>query len=436
MKRSTLLAEVSRLLILVAIGTTVGALAQAPAWGFGLTLLILTFWHVLQGWRVLTWWRDDRPLPHSLLTPLWQDWVTELTRTRQHEKKEKSHRQRLQRSFDALSMALPDAAVVVDSNLHIEWYNKAAETLFGLQENDRGRVLTHVVRHPDLTQYLQSGDFALPLELETFADTQHPLGIQVTVLDQHTRMITFVDLTHGLRLDRLRQEFVANVSHEIKSPLTVVTGYLETLNEHPDEVPDPSILHKMSRQCLRMRRLVDDLLELSRLEASELRESEMENVDLPTLAREVQQDAQTLTSETLHEIRLDGEDDVSVLGRQKELYSALFNLVSNALRYSPEGSKIIIKWRRKQNNTRLSIIDHGIGIPKEHISRITERFYRVDKARSRDTGGTGLGLAIVKHILQRHGARLQIDSEEGSGTTFTCVFPNPQADRFRSGKEN
>ncbi len=426
MKRSELLAESAYLLALLAAGTLVGAFFDAAGWGFGIAALIAVLWQVRQSHRIHTWWQSkDTNRPRSL-PPLWQSWTRDLARVRKEQQEEEANRLRLQRSFDALSLAMPDAAVVVDSELRIEWYNAAAKTLLHFQDSDHRQVLTHVLRHPELVTYLRTGDFALPLELGTFMDTQNPVSVTVTILDQHTRLIRFVDITHGLQLDRLRQEFVANVSHEIKSPLTVITGYLETMSERPEEPQDPRILHTMARQCQRMRRLVDDLLELSRLEASELQDAQLQHVDLSQLAGEVRQEAQGLTTEVQHAIELDGAAGLVVRGRLQELHSALFNLVSNALRYSPSGSKVIIKWRRKKHGIRLAVIDQGIGIPEEHIARITERFYRVDKARSRDTGGTGLGLAIVKHILHRHGARLQIDSQKDEGSTFTCVFPIPQ----------
>ena len=337
-------------------------------------------------------------------------------------------RRRLQREFDALAAALPDAAVVVNTELQLEWFNPAAAALLGLRDADRGGFLAHVVRVPELVRYLRGEDFSLPLELETFAGAPHPVSVRVTPFGGRARLVTFRDLTQELRLNRLRQEFVANVSHEIRSPLTVVIGYLETLEDRPEAAPDPAIVRRMAREARRMRRLVEDLLELSRLEAGELRESELQDVALLPLAAEVRAEAQALTSEALHRIELDGDAGLHVHGRPEELHSALLNLVSNALRYSPGGGAVTIAWEARGERVRLSVRDEGVGIAAEHIARLTERFYRVDKARSRGTGGTGLGLAIVKHILSRHGARLQIESRPGRGSAFTCVFPRrPEA---------
>ena len=417
--------EATRLLALAVAGTAIGAAFSVPGLGFGAALLLFILWHVRQLHQVRKWGRlPQAPVPHNL-SPFWHKWVAELSDRRHQTAQVKRELERLQRKFEALSVALPDAAVAVDSELRIEWFNETAESLLDLQSDDQGRALIHVVRIPELVQYLQEGDFSLPLDLEAFAGASHPVSVQVSKFGRHERLITFRDLTQEIRMNRLRQEFVANVSHEIKSPLTVVTGYLETIEDHADRPPERAIIREMSRQCQRMRSLVDDLLELSRLEASELSDHDLQDVDLAHLTDEVRREAQTLASEARHTIKVEGEAGIAIRGRTEELHSALFNLVSNALRYSPDGGVVTIAWQRKNDRIRLSVTDQGVGIKKEHIARLAERFYRVDKARSRGTGGTGLGLAIVKHILQRHGARLQIDSKWGEGSTFTCVFPSP-----------
>lgn len=429
MKDPALSTELARLLALAVAGMVVGSFFSVPGLGFGLGLLIFILWHVRQLRQVRKWERlPQAPIPHNL-SPFWHKWVADLSDRRHQAAQVKQELKRLQRKFEVLSVALPDAAVAVDSELRIEWFNDTAVSLLDLQPDDQGRSLVHVVRIPELVQYLQVGDFSLPLDLETFAGTSHPVSVQVSKFGKHDRLITFRDLTQDIRLNRLRQEFVANVSHEIKSPLTVVTGYLETIEDHADKPPERPIIREMSRQCQRMHRLVEDLLELSRLEASELSDYDLQDVDLARLTDEVRREAQALTSEAQHTVEAEGEAGVTIRGRPEELHSALFNLVSNALRYSPDGGVVRIGWQRKNDRVRLSVADQGVGIKKDQIARLTERFYRVDKARSRNTGGTGLGLAIVKHILQRHDARLQIDSEWGKGSTFTCVFPIPAEDR-------
>lgn len=407
----------------------IGLPFSVPGLGLSLALFLFLSLHARQWHQIRKWEQNPQaPVPHNL-APIWRKWVAELADRHHQAAQVRRELERLQWKFEALSAALPDAAVAVDSELRIEWFNETAESLLDLQPDDQGRLLVHVVRIPELVQYLQEEDFALPLNLETFAGASHPVSVQVSTFGKHARLITFRDLTQEIRMNRLRQEFVANVSHEIKSPLTVVTGYLETIEDHAGRPPEQSVISEMSRQCQRMRGLVDDLLELSRLEASELSDRDLQDVDLAHLADEVRHEARTLTSEAQHTIKTKGEPGITVRGRPEELHSALFNLVSNALRYSPDGGVVTIGWQRKNDKIRLSVTDQGVGIEKDHIARLAERFYRVDKARSRGTGGTGLGLAIVKHILQRHGARLQIDSEWGEGSTFTCVFPLPAEDR-------
>ena len=415
--------------LLAGVGAAIGFPFSAPGLGLSLALFFFLLGHARQWHKVRKWEHNPQaPIPRNL-TLIWRKWAAELADRYHQAAQVERELERLQRKFEALSVALPDAAVAVNSEFRIEWFNGAAETLLDLRPDDQGRLLVHVVRIPELVQYLQEGDFALPLNLEAFAGASHPVSVQVSTFGRHARLITFRDLTQEIRMNRLRQEFVANVSHEIKSPLTVVIGYLETIEDHADKPPERSVIREMSRQCQRMRRLVEDLLELSRLEASELSDYDLQDVNLAHLADEVRREAQALTSEAQHTIEVNGEADATVRGRPEELHSALFNLVSNALRYSPDGGVVTVGWQHKNDRVRLSVTDQGVGIKKDHIARLAERFYRVDKARSRSTGGTGLGLAIVKHILQRHGARLQIDSEWGKGSTFTCVFPPPTESR-------
>ena len=417
-----------RLLGAAAAGALAGGVFGEAVLGLALALALWALWHLRQWLLFRHWKRTNAQAAPPGLFSVWREWALDLEHGRQQAAREARLRERLKRQFDTLLLALPDAAVAVDPELRIEWFNEAAAALLDLQDSDQGRPLAHVVRMPELAQYLREGDFAMPLELETFAGVAHPVSVQVAIFGRQdrSRLITFRDLTQALRLSRLRQEFVANVSHEIKSPLTVVSGYLEMLGEQTEQPPDASMIREMSRQCQRMRNLVDDLMELSRLEASELSDRDVQDVKLEALASEVRSEAQAMSSEAQHEIRMHGKPDITVRGHAEELHSALLNLVSNALRYSPDGGTVTIRWKKKDERVRLSVEDQGVGIPPDQIARLTERFYRVDKARSRNTGGTGLGLAIVKHILQRHGAHLQIDSTPGKGSVFTCVFPMPE----------
>ena len=426
MRPTPLQLEFLRLAGLAGLGLAAGAAAGVPALGALAGAAGFAGWHLAQ-WRRLRRRAAAAPLPRGL-APVWRDYAAGRARRRRRLLAWARGRRHLQRQFDALAAALPDAAVVVTPELRLEWFNPAAAGLLGLRGADRGGFLAHVVRIPELVRYLRGEDFSLPLELETFAGAPHPVSVRVTAFGGRARLVTFRDLTQELRLNRLRQEFVANVSHEIRSPLTVVIGYLETLEDRPEAAPDPAIVRRMAREARRMRQLVEDLLELSRLEAGELRESELQEVALRPLAAEVRAEAQAQASEALHRIELEGDAGLRVRGRPEELHSALLNLVSNALRYSPGGGAVTIAWEARGDRVRLSVRDEGVGIAAEHIARLTERFYRVDKARSRGTGGTGLGLAIVKHVLSRHGGRLQIESRPGRGSTFTCVFPRrPEA---------
>jgi two-component system phosphate regulon sensor histidine kinase PhoR len=240
-------------------------------------------------------------------------------------------------------------------------------------------------------------------------------------------MILVRDVTELNRLLSMRQDFIANVSHELRTPLTVIVGYIETLmNEELDEATTRGLVGKLLSPTTRMRALVDDLLLLTRLESSpNPSQDELTSVDMGVVLNAIAADARMLSSGR-HDIQVEIGTRTHVLGIDSELHSACLNLVTNAVRYSPDGGPIRISWTEVPDGARFAVEDHGMGIPKEHISRITERFYRVDLAQSRVRGGTGLGLAIVKHVLKRHNTFLQVESELGKGSTFFCVFPSSQ----------
>jgi len=236
-------------------------------------------------------------------------------------------------------------------------------------------------------------------------------------------------LTHIQNLERMRQDFVANVSHELRTPLTVIHGYLETLleqteAEHKQENKQAhKIFSQMYQQTLRMENLLADLLLLSSLETDEQLQPSKQAVDVAELLKVICDEAKQISGNANHHISLEADTSLKLRGNENELRSLFSNIIFNAVKYTPKGGKIAVTWQRQKNEAKFTVKDTGIGISKEHIPRITERFYRVDKARSRESGGTGLGLAIVKHVLLRHEGKLEIDSKIGEGSVFTCVFP-------------
>jgi two-component system phosphate regulon sensor histidine kinase PhoR len=327
--------------------------------------------------------------------------------------------------------ALPDGMVIIDAANRIQWANARAQAHLGLDlAKDTGRPLLNLLRQPEIVLHFETGDFADAIVVDSLRGTGTTLSIQVVPFGVDERLVISRDITHLEAVARMRRDFIANVSHELKTPLTVVTGFLETLQDLELEPRQRArYLQLMAEQAASMQRLVDDLLTLSALESEQNAVAESDFAIVPLLL-EVSADAKAL-SKGRHAIALDIGDTAIVTGSRDELASAFGNLVSNAIRYTPEGGTITLGWHvDDEERGAFSVTDTGIGIAPEHIPRLTERFYRVDRSRSRATGGTGLGLAIVKHVLLRHQAELDVTSEPGHGSTFMVLLP---ARRVRRG---
>lgn len=326
--------------------------------------------------------------------------------------------------FRRAGEAMPDGVVILDEEDQIEWFNPVAGRQLGLDPSrDAGRPLTYLLRQAQFQEYLAAQNYAEPLIMRSSRNPEVTLSIQLVPFGAKQKLLIARDITRFERLETVRRDFVANVSHELRTPLTVLAGFLETLHDAPDlpEAERRRYIALMLEQASRMQRLVDDLLVLSRLESAATPLAEGD-VDVPALVRRLGEEAAGL-SRGRHEIVVDASSDAHLLGAEAELYSAFGNLVSNAVRYTPAGGRIVLSWKVDPEGARFSVSDTGIGIQAEHLPRLTERFYRVDRSRSRETGGTGLGLSIVKHVLTRHQARLLVESEVGRGSTFTAVFP-------------
>lgn len=336
--------------------------------------------------------------------------------------------------FRNAGLALPDGVVLLDAHGHIEWCNPIASQYLGLDEQrDLGQPLVNLVRHPDLAAYLEHGEYAEPLTLRLARTEHRVLSLAIIAYGEEQKLLLASDITLAEKVETMRRDFVANVSHELKSPLTVVAGFLETLTDGEialDERRRQGYLELMRAHTLRMQHLVEDLLTLSALESSRGLRDEIP-VDVPLLLASVRDEALALSAGR-HRIELCVEDRVWLFANAQELRSAFGNLVSNAVSYTPADGDIRLSWERKGAQAQFSVSDSGPGIEPRHIPRLTERFYRVDQSRSRETGGTGLGLAIVKHVLTRHQAVLEIESEPGKGSRFAAVFP---ARRVRTAAE-
>lgn len=314
---------------------------------------------------------------------------------------------------------LPDAVVLIDQQQQIRWFNHAAENLLGLHRpEDRGVLLQQRMAGSELAAWLHDGALE-PLNDATApgqADSQ--LNVSMLPFGDHEQLLLARDISHLNRLEQIRRDFVANVSHELRTPLTVIHGYLELID--PEDVPQLApVLSEMRVQSKRMGQIVEDLLTLSRLETQH--QVADERVPMASLLATVRKEAEAL-SQGRHRILLESTAEADLLGSPKDLHSALSNLVSNAVRYTPAGGSITIRWQREPDGAVYSVSDTGFGIPATHLARLTERFYRVSSSRSRDSGGTGLGLSIVKHVLNLHQAQLQIESAPGVGSTFACHF--------------
>jgi two-component system phosphate regulon sensor histidine kinase PhoR len=328
--------------------------------------------------------------------------------------------------FSDAAHAMPDGVIILAEHDIIEWMNRTAESHIGLdRKRDIGSPITNLVRQPEFVSFLESAYASEPLMLESTRNPGQTLALQIVPFGGDRKLVVARDVTHLEKLESVRRDFVANVSHELKTPLTVVRGFLETVTEHlPDMPPEEAVrfLNLASEQTGRMQRLVDDLLTLAKLETASPPPLD-EEIDVSLLLAEVTREVQALSAGR-HNIEVEAGEAARLLGSAAELHSAFLNLASNAVRYTPAGGRIALRWGLQRDGSgSYTVEDTGIGIDPQHLPRLTERFYRVDRGRSRETGGTGLGLAIVNHVLTRHRARLEVTSEPGKGSRFSARFP-------------
>ena len=342
-----------------------------------------------------------------------------------HEKDLRAQIERRSHRIDMLLaaiQALNDGVVLLNDRMHIVFCNATAEALLGLQaRTDIGQSVANLVRQPEFVAFLLAGDFARPLTIRSERNPGCVLSIHLIPYAENRTLMQIKDVTQTERLDRMRRDFVANVSHELRTPLTVLSGFLETLREidlGPEE--QQRYLALMSEQSGRMLTIVQDLLTLSAIESAPPPEDAV--LDMAKIIDKLRRDAESLSGGR-HHLVVEADDPNDLLGSESELTSAFSNLVSNAIRYTPVGGRITIRWETNAHGGVFSVQDTGIGVDAQHIPRLTERFYRVDRGRSREAGGTGLGLAIVKHALNRHQAQLEITSTPGVGSCFSARFP-------------
>jgi two-component system, OmpR family, phosphate regulon sensor histidine kinase PhoR len=379
--------------------------------------------HFVRLYRLERWLRHRRTEEPPDFAGVWGDVVALVMRIYRRKQFHKQRIVQIFREFRLMTSAVPDGVIVLGPDREILWFNRAAGRLLSLRRKvDYGQRIENLIRQPDFTRYIERGDHSAPVVVRAQFDSEVHLSLHLIAYGDGQKLLTVRDVTQANRLEAMRKDFVANASHELRSPLTVIAGYVDALSEDPSL--DPAWrppLAEMARQADRMRAVVDDLIELSRLEATGGDAGE-DVVDVGGMLALIRRDVMG-RRERPREINLTLDSDARLLGSEPEIHSIFTNLISNAAKYTPADGRVDIRWWVDADGGHFRVRDTGVGIPREHIPRITERFYRVDPGRSRATGGSGLGLAIVKHALQRHNATLQIESEHGQGSTFTCHFP-------------
>lgn len=429
------LSAVLLVLLGAAFGAFFGSLLKAALVGLALGgLLVFVLLVVRDSWRgqgLMNWLRGPLTTPAPRDSGFWGEMAYRVEKAlRARELSTQRESERLAQFLSAIE-ASPNGVMMLDTADQIEWCNSVAAEHFGLDpERDRRQRVTNLIRTPAFVAHLQGGRFDEPIEFPGPLG-RSSLSVLVRPYGDGMKLVLSQDITARERTEAMRRDFVANVSHEIRTPLTVLAGFVETLTQLPLSEPERQrVLQLMGQQAERMQALVGDLLTLARLEGSP-RPAPDRWCRMADVMLQARRDAEGLSAGR-HTLVSEGGDDVEVAGSDAELYSAVANLLNNAVRYTPEGGRIQLRWLwREDGGGEIEVQDTGIGIAREHLSRLTERFYRVDGSRSRDTGGTGLGLSIVKHVAQRHGGEIEVQSEPGKGSCFRLVLPALRVRRRR-----
>lgn len=402
-----------------------GLLIGYPSWTLALSLFVWAIYQVRQFNRLMQWFQFDSDEEPPEGRGHWGELFDELSRLQRGQQNRVTHLKSIISRFQDSTSALADAIIIVDRHHNLEWWNRSANDLLGLnQESDRGMPVMNLLRDPRFVRYYKRGQFNDSITLPSPAHNDIQVQFHITRFGDEDKLLVARDVTRLMRLEQTRQDFVANASHELRTPLTVIRGYLETFLDQA--LPKPLLrgLNSMQNQARRMENLVSDLLLLSRLEASN-QASDEHPVQIHSVIKHIVEDAQQLavTLEKAHKIELEMDQNFDLYGQEIELHSAFSNLVFNAVRYTPSNGNILVRWWVDEQGGHFSVTDNGPGIEAMHLPRLTERFYRVDESRSSASGGTGLGLAIVKHVLARHSGQLTIKSKLSKGSTFACHFP-------------
>lgn len=416
--------EVLRVVIGAAIGTAVGAVFSYPLLGLLLAIGLYFIIHLLHFAELRAWVEQPKASILSEPAGTWGDIFDRLLEMRRHSRKKQKKLTAMLAEYQASTAALPDGAVVLGARGEIVWFNQAAQMLLGLRSaDDIGLRISNLIRHPAFISYFSKSDYAHEVEAPSPISSGSTLLLRIIPYGNSQRLLIVRDISELKRLAAARRDFVANASHELRTPLTVLRGYLDMLEP---ETQDHGALgewrapiEEMRNQAARMDSLIRDMLRLARLDGNVAAKQEL--IAVPALVERVVEEARALSKDRhVFEVSV---DESLLLGDESDVQSIFTNLVSNAVRYTPEGGLIRVVWEAESSGAKFVVSDSGIGIAAQDMPRLTERFYRIDAGRSRATGGTGLGLAITKHALERHDGRLEIESQPGQGSTFTCHFP-------------
>lgn len=424
--------EFSKLTLFGLLGACVGWIFDHPTLGFCTVLTLYLAVHLKRLAELRAWLKH--PKRYELPEPggIWGEVFDRLLDMQRRSRKKKKRLSAMLSEFQASTAALPDGAVVLGKQGEIVWFNQAAQRLLGLSSQDIGLRIPNLIRSPLFADYFAAAVYENEVEAPSPINRNKTLSLRIIPYGNEQRLLITRDISEIKRLETARRDFVANASHELRTPLTVLRGYLEMLEPEAQErgplaewrLP----LMEMMNQTQRMESLVQDMLKLARLEADTQNRQDL--LDVPHMLKRVLEESKAL-SQGNHQFESRIEEDLWLRGGEIEAMSIFTNLVSNAVRYTPAGGVIRVQWVMEQDGACFSVADSGIGIAARDLPRLTERFYRVDEGRSRASGGTGLGLSIVKHAVERHDGRLQIESEIGVGSTFSCHFPRARVEKNR-----
>jgi len=388
-------------------------------------------WHLYQLYNLYKIVVLNKPVSTSIPIGLWGQIYQEIISQQNHWLENRKKTQKVVSRFQHAFKNFPDAVLILNQLWEVKWYNSASKNILNKDSGINGRLINHLIAHPVLEEYIQTGNFDIPLEIESPTNKASIISIQLipliitnTSATEEEILVIIQDISTTFNLHQTRKDFIANVTHELKTPLTVFKGFMEPMCEDIDSFPAhwAKYIELMHQQSIRMNEIINDLLLLSQLEMNNNLSSE-EIINMPQLLDSAIENAKLLNPQSDHQISTNIENNLALKGEMNSIQTIINNLLVNAIKYTPQRSHIKISWYTLSEHAYLVVDDSGEGIAPRHLSRLTERFYRVESGRSREAGGSGLGLAIVNHALLSHQAELKINSEVGHGSTFTCIFP-------------